>query len=266
MEPARLPLQSAKRQLSISSLSAQQVQQKRDLDRKAQRAMRERTKARIQVLEDDLARLKASCSQGEQSMLAEIQYLRDQNQRLKSSLESIGRFAFEGISQSNESIPTQKISTGSNTAVPETASTLLNSSDQGTGTQNRMSHAETARQPRAIPPVGGNDGALEQDQQPLNPINSGLGTVAGDASSSGDPEILVSNLVLADGRFPTDLADPQRWAVHTESLSRPTVYPDVVNPSSVPSNQQCRISLHRAQHCSSPHSDWRYEGNFTGPP
>lgn len=40
-------------------------------------------------------------------------------------------FALEGISQSSESIQTQKISTGSTTAVPETASTLLDSSDMG---------------------------------------------------------------------------------------------------------------------------------------
>ncbi|KAJ5753584.1 Polyketide synthase enoylreductase [Penicillium nucicola] len=82
---------------TISGLTAAQITHKRELDRKAQRAMRQRTKHRIEELENDIAVFKNSFSQREKSMIEEIQLLRDQNRQLKSSLESIGQFAIGNI-------------------------------------------------------------------------------------------------------------------------------------------------------------------------
>ncbi|KAJ6092315.1 hypothetical protein N7467_004284 [Penicillium canescens] len=93
-EPAPLRTR-AKR--GIAGLSAAQITHKREMDRKAQRAMRQRTKHRIQELESDIAVFKNSFSQREQTMIEEIQVLREQNRQLKFSLESIGQFALGGI-------------------------------------------------------------------------------------------------------------------------------------------------------------------------
>lgn len=97
---------TGKRRRTTSDLTAQQVQHKRELDRKAQRALRDRTKAHIQDLEDDLTRIKASRSQSEQAMFDEIQALREENRHLKSCLESIGQFAADGLAQTKASQPT----------------------------------------------------------------------------------------------------------------------------------------------------------------
>jgi phage I-like protein len=85
-----------RRQRMISSLTQQQRQHKRDLDRKAQRALRQRTKSRIQDLEADLTRLKASSSQRATIALEELRLLREENQSLKSRLADIGNFALRG--------------------------------------------------------------------------------------------------------------------------------------------------------------------------
>lgn len=44
---------------TISSLTAQQIQRKRDIDWKAQRTLRQRVKSQFQELEQDLARVKS---------------------------------------------------------------------------------------------------------------------------------------------------------------------------------------------------------------
>ncbi|KAL2834560.1 hypothetical protein BJY01DRAFT_83820 [Aspergillus pseudoustus] len=85
----------------VSSLTAQQVQHKRDLDRKAQRALRQRVKSRMQDLEDDLTRAKSDCSVREQKMMEEIQLLREENRKLRSYLDSIGQFAINGAAGEN---------------------------------------------------------------------------------------------------------------------------------------------------------------------
>jgi hypothetical protein len=90
-----------KRSRTISNLSQQQLQHKRDLDRKAQRALRQRTKSRIQELSDDIARLKASSSERETAMIDELQALREQNRQLKMRLEHISRLAANHDSSEN---------------------------------------------------------------------------------------------------------------------------------------------------------------------
>lgn len=44
---------------TVSSLTAQQIQRKRDIDWKAQRTLRQRVKSQFQELEQDLARVKS---------------------------------------------------------------------------------------------------------------------------------------------------------------------------------------------------------------
>lgn len=90
-----------RRSRTISNLSQQQLQHKRDLDRKAQRALRQRTKSRIQELSDDIARLKASSSERETAMIDELQALREQNRQLKMRLEHISRLAANHDSSEN---------------------------------------------------------------------------------------------------------------------------------------------------------------------
>ncbi|KAK4869548.1 hypothetical protein LT330_005930 [Penicillium expansum] len=87
---------------TVNGLTASQIQHKRDLDRKAQRALRQRTKLRIQELESDIARFRASFSQREQTMIDEVQLLRDQNRKLKCSLENIRKYALGELSNLGE--------------------------------------------------------------------------------------------------------------------------------------------------------------------
>ncbi|KAJ5378263.1 Polyketide synthase enoylreductase [Penicillium cataractarum] len=103
VSPVNAP--AAKRRRTTSGLTAQQIQHKRELDRKAQRALRDRTKARIQELENDLARIKASHTPSDQAILEELQRLREENRQLKACLESIGQFAAEGLEQAKASQP-----------------------------------------------------------------------------------------------------------------------------------------------------------------
>jgi hypothetical protein len=91
-----------RRPRTVASLSHQEIQHKRDLDRRAQRAYRQRTKTRIQDLESDLSRMRASRSQRENDLLQELQTLRDQNRHLKACLQSIGRFALGSIANDND--------------------------------------------------------------------------------------------------------------------------------------------------------------------
>lgn len=90
-----------RRSRTISNLSQQQLQHKRDLDRKAQRALRQRTKSRIQELSDDITRLKASSSEREAAMIDELQAVREQNRQLKMRLEHISRLAANHDSSDN---------------------------------------------------------------------------------------------------------------------------------------------------------------------
>lgn len=90
---------------AVSSLTAQQIKHKRDLDRKAQRALRQRAKSRMQALQEDLARAKTSCPDRERRMMDEIESLREENCRLKSCLEGIGQFALAGVSMREHEQP-----------------------------------------------------------------------------------------------------------------------------------------------------------------
>lgn len=101
---------SKKRTRNVSGLSEEQVQQKRNIDRKAQRAFRQRTRDRIAQLEHDLAELEDSSGQREAQYQTQIDDLRADNQQLLRRLESIaslatsstvpGEIAFAGLHES----------------------------------------------------------------------------------------------------------------------------------------------------------------------
>ncbi|KAL2826257.1 hypothetical protein BDW59DRAFT_161094 [Aspergillus cavernicola] len=107
--PSRNMTRSRKRApRNISTLSTQQIQHKRDLDRKAQRALRQRVKSRMQDLEDDLTRAKADCSVRERQMMEELQLLRDENRKLRSYLDSIGQFAISAATEADRGPPLEE--------------------------------------------------------------------------------------------------------------------------------------------------------------
>lgn len=85
-----------------SRLTSQQVQHKRDLDRASQQAYRQRVKSRIKNLEDELAHVKANSGNGHQTLLHEIQSLRDEKRRLRARLESIRQLADGGLYQTRD--------------------------------------------------------------------------------------------------------------------------------------------------------------------
>jgi hypothetical protein len=78
-----------KRTRNISELTQEQIQQKRSIDRKAQRAFRQRTKDRITHLEQDLAELEEASRRREKQLQDELKILRENNQLLLRRLEGI---------------------------------------------------------------------------------------------------------------------------------------------------------------------------------
>lgn len=95
-----------RRNRKVSALTAQQAQHKRDLDRRAQRASRQRVKSRLQDLEDDLARAKTDCSVRERQLMDEVHLLREENRKLRSYLDSIGQFALNGAAETDNKTDT----------------------------------------------------------------------------------------------------------------------------------------------------------------
>lgn len=78
---------------TISNLTQEQIRKKRDNDREAQRAFRERTRLRIHVLEDELAVLKSERSQLDDSNTSELQTLREENRTLKFQIHRFRQLA-----------------------------------------------------------------------------------------------------------------------------------------------------------------------------
>lgn len=100
-ENDRLP---RRRQRTIAALTDLQLRHKRDLDRKAQRALRQRTKSRIEDLEQEVEQLKLASTAQESKLTERIQILQDQNRILSLRLEQIGRLAvFTNLHASSKS-------------------------------------------------------------------------------------------------------------------------------------------------------------------
>ncbi|THZ33534.1 hypothetical protein D6C90_08292 [Aureobasidium pullulans] len=87
----RAPSQSRSR--VKSNLSAEQLRQKRIVDRRAQQAFRDRNKENVRRLEQELDELRAKWQLRESRLLQETQRLREQNETLLQRLHSIASIA-----------------------------------------------------------------------------------------------------------------------------------------------------------------------------
>ncbi|THW81547.1 hypothetical protein D6D18_08745 [Aureobasidium pullulans] len=76
-----------------SNLSAEQLRQKRIVDRRAQQAFRDRNKENVRRLEQELDELRAKWQLRENRLLQEAQRLREQNETLLQRLHSIASIA-----------------------------------------------------------------------------------------------------------------------------------------------------------------------------
>jgi hypothetical protein len=83
---------------TVSNLTEEQIQQKRSIDRKAQRAFRQRTKDCISDLEGKIVELGETSSLREAQLLQEVENLREHNVTLVRCLESIARTASQTVS------------------------------------------------------------------------------------------------------------------------------------------------------------------------
>ena len=82
-----------KRSRNVSDLTEEQIQQKRRIDRKAQRAFRQRTRDRISDLQREVEELQRSSIRDSALFQQEIQSLREQNTALTNRLASIAELA-----------------------------------------------------------------------------------------------------------------------------------------------------------------------------
>lgn len=86
-------ISQTRRVRTTNNLTEEQLSHKRHLDRKAQRALRQRTKSRIQDLEAELAELKAKADGQTELLQEELTALREKNKRLESRLQQILKLA-----------------------------------------------------------------------------------------------------------------------------------------------------------------------------
>lgn len=91
--PPHATTASKRRARTISSLTQEQVRKKRENDREAQRAFRQRTKMRIHVLEDEVVELKAEHRELERSRKTELQALIEDNRALRSQIQRLTQLA-----------------------------------------------------------------------------------------------------------------------------------------------------------------------------
>ena len=87
------PAGQKRRHRTTTTLTEEQLSQKRHVDRKAQRALRQRTKSRIQDLEDELTQLRAKSKGQDESLRQEIAALQKRNTWLESRLQHILEWA-----------------------------------------------------------------------------------------------------------------------------------------------------------------------------
>jgi hypothetical protein len=90
-EPTRATFQSRSR--VKSNLSAEQLRQKRLVDRRAQQAFRERNKEKVRHLEQELNDLRAEWQSREKELLQDMQHIREQNETLLHRLRNIASLA-----------------------------------------------------------------------------------------------------------------------------------------------------------------------------
>jgi hypothetical protein len=88
-----------KRARTVSALTQDQVQHKRIVDRRAQRAFRQRTKDCIANLEQQFAELQETCSQKE----SELQVMRGERLSLMNFVKSIADLTASVVNQMSDS-------------------------------------------------------------------------------------------------------------------------------------------------------------------
>ncbi|KAJ4985453.1 BZIP transcription factor [Stagonosporopsis vannaccii] len=86
-----------KRARVISSLTEEQLQHKRNVDRKAQRAFRQRTKDSIEKLEQQLASINQKAAESDAKLQQELAAVRRSNQTLQQCLERISELASTAV-------------------------------------------------------------------------------------------------------------------------------------------------------------------------
>jgi hypothetical protein len=89
---------SQSRSRAQPNLSAEQLRQKRVVNRRAQQAFRERSKENTRRLEQELDDLRANCLLRENELLQETERLREQNETLLQRLRDIASMATAGTS------------------------------------------------------------------------------------------------------------------------------------------------------------------------
>ena len=78
---------------TVSHLEPARLQRKRQVDRRAQQALRERTKSHVQALEAEIASLRRSSEQCEREHRTQLETLQEQNARLREKLDRISKLA-----------------------------------------------------------------------------------------------------------------------------------------------------------------------------
>lgn len=95
------------------SSASSRIERKREVDRKAQRAIRERTKNRIAQLEQEVEYYKRLSEEGRTGLLKELGQLREENRCLRQKLDAIKSIVSvdEGPGQSdNTTVTTSTLS------------------------------------------------------------------------------------------------------------------------------------------------------------
>jgi hypothetical protein len=87
-----------KRNRAVSDLTEEQIQQKRRIDRQAQRAFRQRTRDRISDLERHTVELQESFIRKEAQLQRDLQALRTHNRELVRRLASIAEISINPAS------------------------------------------------------------------------------------------------------------------------------------------------------------------------
>lgn len=96
-EANRHAASSKKRARAISDLNEEQIQHKRNVDRKAQRAFRQRTKDSIERLEQQVAHLQQTADEREDRFRQDLSTLQGSNSTLRQCLEQISELASTAV-------------------------------------------------------------------------------------------------------------------------------------------------------------------------
>lgn len=75
----------------VSHLEPERLQRKRQVDRKAQQALRERAKSRVRALEGEVAGLQQALEQRERQHVAQVAALQEQTTWLRDTLDRIAQ-------------------------------------------------------------------------------------------------------------------------------------------------------------------------------